>query len=89
MGTGLNLPLYSRQSVTSLAGIDLSAGMLQQARLRAQRMDAAGWVDLRQGSLRENTCIIQCWTSKQQQMLIWNGSLRRGRRSAAFCRRPV
>ena len=45
-GGGLNLPLYDRGAVRSLAGIDPHAGLLERARAQAQ---AAGWeVDFRQ-----------------------------------------
>ena len=48
VGTGLNLPLYDySQSYTSLTGIDLSDGMLQQARATTDRLQLRN-VELRQ-----------------------------------------
>lgn len=44
VGTGLNLPLYSKD--VRLTGIDLSPGMLEIARRRAERLDRP--VDLRE-----------------------------------------
>ena len=49
VGTGLNLPLYSHQNVDSLIGVDLSAGMLQQAAARVSALDAADWITVQQG----------------------------------------
>ena len=50
VGTGLNLPLYSHQNVDSLIGVDLSAGMLQQAAARVSALDAADWMTVQQGA---------------------------------------
>lgn len=58
VGTGLNLPLYSRQAVTSLVGIDKSAGMLQQAEARVRDLAAADWMGVRQGTLLHTA---SCW----------------------------
>lgn len=40
-GTGINLPLYNRQQVQKLVGLDLSQGMLQQAQGKV-RTDGQG-----------------------------------------------
>lgn len=49
IGTGINLPLYNRQHVQSLTGLDLSPGMLQQAQSKASRSVAGLQLTLQQG----------------------------------------
>ncbi len=51
VGTGLNLPLYRRQAVTSLVGLDLSAGMLSRAHSQVQGMGSPDWIDLQKGDI--------------------------------------
>jgi ubiquinone/menaquinone biosynthesis C-methylase UbiE len=51
VGTGLNLPLYGA-SVTSVLGVDRSAGMLDVARRRVRDHGLEGRVDLRQGDVQ-------------------------------------
>lgn len=47
VGTGLNLPLYNTLSYSSLTGIDLSDGMLREARERVEKLELSR-VELRQ-----------------------------------------
>ena len=47
VGTGLNLPLYNPKQYTSLTGIDLSSGMLEQARSTSEKLRLPN-IDLRQ-----------------------------------------
>ncbi len=51
VGTGLNLPLYDRARVDAVTGVDLSCGMLEQARRRIGDGGLSGWVDLQRGKL--------------------------------------
>lgn len=51
VGTGLNLSLYDWPRVRSLVGLDLSAGMLTQARQRAVTLTLGDRLSLQQGEL--------------------------------------
>ena len=51
VGTGINLPLYNRQQVHSLVGIDISEGMLQQARSKGSGGGAGLQLTLQQGAI--------------------------------------
>lgn len=48
-GTGINLPLYNRQRVHKLTGLDLSQGMLNQAQAKLQHDDPGPQISLQQG----------------------------------------
>jgi len=47
--TGINLPLYNRQQVQKLVGLDLSQGMLQQAQGKAHTDGQGLQVSFQQG----------------------------------------
>ncbi|BDA50561.1 probable ubiquinone/menaquinone biosynthesis C-methyltransferase [Coccomyxa sp. Obi] len=51
VGTGLNLPLYHPDQLESLSALDISAGMLQQARMRAQGLSSQLPVTFLQGDV--------------------------------------
>ena len=53
VGTGLNLPLYDWAGVSSFVAIDASAGMLDVARARAQRLGVADKARLLVGDVAE------------------------------------
>lgn len=48
-GTGINLPLYNRQQVHKLTGLDLSQGMLNEAQAKLQHDDPGLQITLQQG----------------------------------------
>lgn len=51
VGTGLNLLLYDRTQVAHVTGIDLSPGMLEQAKRRIDSNGLSGWAGLLEGAL--------------------------------------
>lgn len=50
-GTGINLPLYKRQQVQQLTGLDVSQGMLDEAQAKVQHEGLGLQISLRQGQL--------------------------------------
>lgn len=50
-GTGINLPLYNRQQVQQLTGLDASQGMLDEAEAKVQHEGPGLQISLRQGQL--------------------------------------
>lgn len=51
VGTGINLPLYNRGLVTSVTGVDLSQGMLDQATRRIESAGISHWANLQTGDV--------------------------------------
>ncbi|CAK0787148.1 hypothetical protein CVIRNUC_010364 [Coccomyxa viridis] len=51
VGTGLNLPLYTADTVTALSAVDISGAMLQQAQRRVRGLQQSFTVDLKQGDV--------------------------------------
>eukprot|EP00891_Asterochloris_glomerata_P008660 jgi/Astpho2/8660/Aster-05133 len=51
IGTGINLPLYNRQKVQHITGVDLSPGMLNEAAAKVKALSLQDFVDLQRGSV--------------------------------------
>ena len=60
VGTGINLPLYNRQQVHNLVGIDISEGMLQQARSKGNSDGAGLHLTLQQGASPFCLLVLRC-----------------------------